>query len=508
MKEYFTYKTRSPLLVELLDLMGKIKDIEGASSLLSWDQETYMPPGAAEPRSYQLSVLEVLSHSLLTSENARELAKKIRDANKSDDPFESSMFRLFLDEHERAIKLPQHFIKDYSLAKSLAIESWKDARSHNKFSYFAKSLATILEFKIQEAEYLGYEDNRYNALLDYYEPYMTVSKLEPIFNNLQTHILDTLTKIEPFKEKVSDDFIKQKFNADGQMKFIRTIAKKMAFDFYYGRIDFSIHPFTTSFSPKDVRVTTRLNENEIRAGIYAAIHELGHGLYEQGKDFTLSRTFADDGSSFGLHESQSLIWENIITRTREFWMWALPKLQDIYPGQLSNKFPSDMFQAVNIIRPSFIRTEADELTYNLHIILRFNIENLLLNGNLSVNDIPHYWDTQMKNYLGIYPPDDLHASLQDIHWAHGNFGYFPSYTIGKLYAAMIWKTMNEQIPDINEHISNGNFALLRNWLRNKIHRYGKLLTPNELIMEVTGEALNEKPYIEYIEQKVQDLYFS
>ena len=507
MKEYFTYKTRSPLLVELLDLMGKIKDIEGASSVLSWDQETYMPPGAAEPRSFQLSALEVISHSFLTSDKASELAKKIRDLGESDDPFENSMFRLFLTEHDRAIKLPEHFVKDYTLAKTLAIESWKEARNHRKFSYFAKSLANIIEFKVQEAEYLGYEGNRYNALLNYYEPGMTVAKLKPIFENLQTHVLDTLKRIESVQDKVNDDFIKQKFASDGQIKFINTLAKKMAFDFYYGRIDFSIHPFTTSFSPKDVRVTTRLNENEVRAGIYAAIHELGHALYEQGKDFILARTFADDGSSFGMHESQSLIWENIITRTREFWMWALPKLQEIYPGQLSNKFPSDMYKAVNIIRPSFIRTEADELTYNLHIVLRFNIENLLLNGDLGTNEIPNYWDNQIRKYLGIFPPNDLLGSLQDIHWAHGSIGYFPIYTLGKLYAAMIWKTMQEEIPDIKDNISNGNFALLRNWLRDKIHRYGKLVTPDELITDVTGEQLNEKAYIDYIDAKVDDLYF-
>jgi carboxypeptidase Taq len=507
MKEYFTYNPKSPLLIELLELMGKVKDVEDAASVLNWDQETYMPPGAAEPRAYQISALEVLSHSILTSEYAREMAKKIRDVEEPSDNFEASMFRLFLREHERAIKLPENFIQDYTKAKTLAIESWKNARSKRKFSYFVKDLTRILEFKIQEAEYLGYEENRYDALLDFYEPGMTVSKLKPIFSHLQQHALDTLTKIEPYKEKISDDFIKQKFNAEGQMKFIRNVAKKMAFDFYYGRIDKSIHPFTISFSPKDVRVTTRINENEIRAGIYAAIHELGHALYEQGKDYLLIRTFADDGSSYGMHESQSLIWENIITRTREFWMWGMPLLQEIFPGQLSNKFPTDMYKAVNIVRPSFIRTEADELTYNLHIIFRFDIENLLLNGDLAVADIPSYWDKSVKQFVGVYPPDDLLGALQDIHWAHGSFGYFPIYTLGKLYAAMIWKVMQEDIPEIKEKISNGQFAVLRNWLRNKIHIYGKLVTPNELIKDVAGESLNETAYIEYMDGKIKDLYF-
>jgi carboxypeptidase Taq len=508
MKEYFTYKTRSPILVELLELMGKVKDIEGAASVLSWDQETFMPAGAGEPRSFQLSALEVVSHSFLTSDKAKELALRIKDAGESSDPFENSMFRLFLREHERAVKLPPYFIQDYTLAKTMAIEAWKEARSRQKFSYFVNSLSKILEFKIQEAEYIGYEENRYDALLDYYEPGITVAKLMPMFDNLSKHALETLQKIEPYTEKINDDFIKQKFAASGQMKFIRNVAKKMAFDFYYGRIDYSIHPFTTSFSPKDVRVTTRINENEIRAGIYAAIHELGHALYEQGKDFTLSRTFADDGSSFGMHESQSLIWENIIARTREFWMWGLPVLQEIFPGQLANKFPSDIYQAVNVIRPSFIRTEADELTYNLHIVMRFNIENLLLNGNLSVRDIPGYWDNHIKDFVGTYPPNDLLGSLQDIHWSHGSFGYFPIYSLGKLYAAMIWKKMNEDIPDINDKISNGQFAVLRNWLRDKIHMYGRLVTPDELITDVCGEQLNEKAYIDYIDAKVNDLYFS
>ena len=371
MKEYFSYKPKSELLKELLELMAKVKDIDGACSLLSWDQETYMPPGAVETRSHQLSALEVISHSFLSSDKAINLADRIRNIESSEDPLESSMFRLFLREHDKAVKIPESFVFRYSAARTLAIEGWKEARKKEKFKFFEKDLSKLLELKVEEADYLGYKKNRFDAFLDYYEPGMTAAKLEPMFNNLSRHALDTLKKIEINKDKVSDEFIKQKFASQGQIKFIRIIAQKMAFDFYYGRIDKSIHPFTTSFSPKDVRITTRINETEIRAGVYAAIHELGHALYEQGIDYILDRTFAGEGASYGLHESQSLIWENIIARTKEFWMWALPELQQIFPGQLTDIYPSDMFKAVNVVRPSFIRTEADELTYNLHICLLY-----------------------------------------------------------------------------------------------------------------------------------------
>lgn len=507
MKEYFSYKPKSELLKELLDLMAKVKDIDGACSLLSWDQETFMPPGAVETRSHQLSALEVLSHSFLSSDKAINLADRIRNIESSEDPFESSMFRLFLREHDKAVKIPESFVHRYSAARTLAIEGWKEARKKEKFKFFEKDLSKLLELKVEEADYLGYEKNRYDAFLDYYEPGMTAAKLEPMFNNLSRHALDSLKKIEINKDKVSDEFIKQKFASQGQIKFIRIIAQKMAFDFYYGRIDKSIHPFTTSFSPKDVRITTRINETEIRAGVYAAIHELGHALYEQGIDYILDRTFAGEGASYGLHESQSLIWENIIARTKEFWMWALPELQQIFPGQLTDIYPSDMFKAVNVVRPSFIRTEADELTYNLHIVLRFEIENMLLNGKLRISDIPSYWDNKMKTFLGIYPPNDLMGALQDIHWSHGSFGYFPIYSLGKLYAATIWKTMRNEIQGIDEHISNGNFAKIRYWLRDRLHRFGKLADPDELIQDISGEPLSDAPYINYIDAKINELYF-
>ncbi len=508
MERYFTYTEKSPLLKRTLDLMAKVKDIESASSMLSWDQETYMPPGAVEARSHQITALEVIQHQFMTSTEAHDIAEKISTRIPNGDPNETSMFRLFMRRYNRDVKLPQSFIEDFSNAKTVAIESWKHARKESRFYHFEKDLGRLLELKIQEAEYLGYSDNRYDALLDQYEPGMTVAKLQPMFDHLKTKTLELFKKVDIYKDKVTDGFMKQKFHSEGQIKFVKIISEKMAFDLYYGRMDESVHPFTVAFSPKDVRITTRVNDKDIRTCIYASIHELGHGLYEQGIDYSLYRTFANDGASFGMHESQSLLWENMITRSREFFVWSLPILQSIYPGMLSDIYPTDIYKAVNVVRPSFIRLEADELTYNLHIILRFEIENMLLNGQLKVKEIPDYWNVKMREFLGIYPPNDTMGALQDIHWSHGGFGYFPTYTLGKMYGAMIWETMHKEISNLGELISKGNLSPLRHWLGEKIHRYGSLLTPQELIKNITGSELNEQPFLNYIETKLKDIYFN
>jgi len=509
MKDYFTYEEKSPLLKQTLALMAKVKDIEGASSLLAWDQETYMPPGGLEARSNQTAALDVISHSYLISDEAKSISEKIRNFSGYSNDFQDSMFRLYLREYDKAVKLPENFVLEYSRAKTIAIESWKKAYKESDFRIYEKDLSKVIELKIQEAEYLGYENNRYDALIDLYEPGITVQKLIPIFDKLKNKSIDILNKLKEDEklDTINDAFLKKSYPSEGQLKFSKLVADKMTFDFFNGRLDLSMHPFTTSFSTKDVRITTRLSDNELRSNIFSTIHELGHGLYEQGIEQELNRTFAADGASYGMHESQSLIWENIIARTHEFWTWGITHLRQIYPGSFNNIYSIDLYNAVNVVRPSLIRIEADELTYNLHIIIRFEIENLLINKKIKPYEIPDYWRNKYREYLGVIPPNDTFGCLQDIHWSHGSFGYFPSYTLGKLYAAMLWAKMNQEIPNLHHEISIGNFGVIRNWLKLKIHRFGKLETPEDLIMDVTGSVLNEEPFINYITKKIQDIYY-
>lgn len=510
MKEFFSFRDRSPLLQRTLALMAKVKDIEGAASVLAWDQETFMPPGSVETRSYQSAALDVISHNYMVSDEARKIADDIKEYNGNSDDFQNAMFRLYLRQYEKAIRLPEDFVVRYSKLRTQSIESWKSALHNSNFKIFEKDLNEIVELKIEETNYLGFREHRYNALLDEYEPGLTVATLDSIFSNLKTktlEILARLTKDEKL-ESVDDSFFKQNFNFEGQIKFVKLLAERMKFDMYYGRMDTSVHPFTTSFSPKDVRITTKFSTTDIRSCMLAAIHELGHGLYEQGIQYELDRTFACEGASYGLHESQSLIWENIISRTPQFWMWAFPHLRQIFPGQFNKQFSEDLYKAVNIVRPSLIRIEADELTYNLHIIIRYEIEKMLLSKQMRVYEIPEVWNRKMREYLGVVPSNDSMGCLQDIHWSHGSFGYFPTYTLGKLYSAMIWNKMKTELPTMSDDISTGNFIKMRLWLKNNMHQYGSLMTPKELIVSITGSEISEEPFLEYINNKIDSIYYN
>ena len=488
---------------QTISLMNTISDIGAATAVLNWDQETYMPHGASMMRAEQISTLSTIMHQMLTGENAKDLVNTLKDGNFTN---ENPLMRLFVEEHEKAVKLPEDLVKKVSKAQSLGQDIWKEARSKKDFSIFAPILDELLILKREEAEYRGYADNRYDALLDIFEPGATVSHLNLVFDKLRDATSTIVKAIEPVKHTVNDAPMRQYFPGDSQMAFSTFIAEKMGFDFSHGRLDLTAHPFCTSFTQHDVRLTTRINEQDLSSCLYGVIHETGHGLYEQGFPIEYARTFAAEGASIGMHESQSLLWETIITRTEEFWEFALPHFAKYFPEQAKGLSARTMYHAVNTVMPSLIRVEADEVTYNMHIILRFEIERDLINGTLATKDIPEAWNAKMKEYLGVVPPDDALGCLQDVHWSFGGFGYFPSYTLGKLYAAMEWKKIQEVMPNVHSDIANGEFSGILHWLRKNIHTYGKTETPGKIITLVTGKPLSEEEFVRYASAKVSSVY--
>lgn len=483
-----------------------IQDLSAASALLGWDQETYMPDGGAPTRSEQLATLSGMIHELYTAEATGELLEKADEEVEANGDWRRSFLREFRRTRDLATRLPAPFVREMSKATSIGQHSWRKARQEADFSLFARELEHIVDIKRRHAEYLGFEQNPYDALIDLYEPGMTAEALRPVFSRLKEGTIRLLAMIDGSQQKPDDSLLYSGFPKEQQLDFSRDVIQQIGFDFDRGRVDLSAHPFCTSFTQQDVRLTTRVYENDLRSCLFGLIHEAGHGMYEQGIDPEFTRTLLASGTSMGIHESQSLFWENVIGRSREFWSWAYPRLQATFPEKLGTISGEEFYRMINAMRPSLIRVEADELTYNLHIILRFEIEDDLLNRRLEVRDIPEVWNAKMQEYLGIVPENDAVGCLQDVHWSFGGHGYFPSYTLGKLYAAMFNQTMLSDIPDREAQVARGEFAPTLTWLRENIHRWGKAKSPIELLRDVCGSDLSEGPFLDYIEKKIVDVY--
>jgi len=495
---------------ETLQLMRNVNDLRSAIALLSWDQETYMPTAAAEARAEQIATLSVMAHALLTEDRTKQLAeffeRSLPAQNGELSELEHRIARVFVREVQQATVLPEDFVRRKARATTLAQERWKQARQQSSFAYFREDLRGLVELAREEASHRGYQHHPYDALLDLYEPGMTVQELDPLFTQLANSTRELLEIVASSVKKPDRKILEMYFPAENQLQAAREIIGAMGFDFTAGRIDSSAHPFCTSFATTDVRLTTRINEYDLRSCLFGLIHEAGHGLYEQGMRADFNGTFAREGASMGIHESQSLFWEAIIARSEEFWHWALPLLRRYFPSQLGEVTPRQMYQAINAVEPSLIRIEADEVTYNMHIILRYEIEKQLLEGSLSVDEIPSYWNDRFHQLLGLEVPDDARGCLQDIHWSFGGFGYFPSYTLGKLYAAMFRRSLLETIPETPQLVRNGDFAPIHQWLRSNIHQWGRTMKPSELVTKVTGSTLKVDDFIEYARRKVQRIY--
>lgn len=506
-----TLKTVEALTAGLLE----IQRINSAASLLSWDQETYMPAGGGEARAEQISTLQGIAHQKLISPNIERLLANWVDPTTGeiredpgdgwDEPTRSLLREVWRD-FSRAKKLPSDFVVRLSRECSLAQQVWTEAKESNAFSKFLPNLRIVLALKQQEAEYLGYRDSPYDALLDVYEPDCTIAALRPLFAQIKERLVPLLQKIQQSAVQVDDAKLFHTFDQARQLEFGRLVLIAMGYDFERGRLDLSAHPFTTSFHPTDVRVTTRVHEHDLQSCLFSCIHEGGHGLYDQGLDPRYFGTPLGDSVSLGIHESQSRMWENCVGRSRAFWRFFYPMLQQTFHHQLRGLDEEQFYAAINRVKPSLIRVEADELTYNLHIMLRFEIEQDLVEGRTRPEDLPGIWNQKMKDYLGIVPSNDAEGVLQDVHWSFGAFGYFPTYTLGNLYAVQFYEQAKLEIPHLEDEIAAGQLMILQRWLGQKIHRWGRMFTPDHLARRVTGKSLDPEPFLSYVERKYGELY--
>ncbi len=495
-------------LEQLKTRLGQIYDLQKAAAVLVWDQRTYMPPGGAAARSEQLATLAEMTHQLFVADETGALLESLQPLqDESDyDADDASLIRVTAREYDKLRSVPPSLVAERARVSTLAQEAWARAREASQFDLFAPLLKKTIDLNVQLAEVLGYEDCLYDALLDQFEPEVKTADLHRLFEPLKTALVPLVEAMAAQNGRIDDSFLDQEFDADAQLTFGQMVLKDIGFDFTRGRQDISLHPFTISFAPDDVRLTTRVNPHMFQSALFGSVHEAGHGMYEQGIRGDLARTSLGDAASLGVHESQSRLWENIVGRSYGFWQHYFPQLQCTFPDQLGDVDLETFYRAINQVQPSYIRVEADEVTYNMHIFLRFELEVELLEGRLSVTDLPPAWNDRMKTYLGIVPPNDAQGVLQDIHWADGIMGYFPTYTLGNLLSVQFFDQAVHTHPAIPSQIAAGQFDTLHTWLVRNVCAHGKKYTPAELTQRITGGPMRAEPFIDYVRTKYAEIY--
>ncbi len=488
--------------------LAPIADLRAAAALLRWDQETQMPPGGAKGRAEQLATLSRITHERFASSKTEELLAAAEAAASHLDPDsdEAALLRMTRRDLTRDTKLPSEFVAARARARSLSIQIWRQARRQNDFTAFQPSLEQMVDFARRTADYLGYDEHPYDALLDLYEPAMTSREIAQVFARLREVTLPFVRAITARGQVVDASFLTQEFDETKQRQFGLAMAEAFGYELTRGRLDESAHPFSTGFHRDDVRITARYNRRFLPSAIFAIFHESGHAIYSQGTAPSLERTPLAGGASNGVHESQSRMWENLVGRSRPFWEFAYPHLQDTFPSQLRSVDLETFYRAVNQVSPSLIRVEADEVTYNLHTLLRFELEKTLIEGELQVRDLPDAWNTKMQAYLGLTPPTHADGVMQDIHWASGSIGYFPSYTLGNIISVQLFAAVQRAHPDLPEQFRRGQFGTLLAWLRQHVHRYGRKFFPKDLLIRATGRALTPEPYLSYLQEKFGQIY--
>ncbi len=481
--------------------VGQLSAIE---SLLDWDQETLMPPKGIEGRSAQLSLMARFIHERQSAPEIGDLLAEL-DGHSSDPVVETNV-REFRRAYHRAVKVPADLVAAIARTSSRAKAVWAMARADDHFAVFAPHLAELIKLKRELADHVGYAEHRYDALLDEFEPDAKTADIAKLFAELGKSLAEFVQRIVNSPAQPDESILHRPYPRAAQESFARHILAAIGFDFDAGRLDVSAHPFCSGTTPTDVRLTTRYDETFFSPAFFGSLHEAGHGLYEQGLDPQHVFTPAGHAASLGIHESQSLFWENFVGRSQPFWQHFYPDCQKSFAPSLDDVNLDAFVGAVNVVKPSFIRVEADEVTYNLHIILRFNLELDLLDGRLDVADLPEAWNAGFRSLLGLDPPSNRLGCLQDIHWSMGSFGYFPTYALGKLYAAQFFEAIRRDVPDLDERVSRGELATLLEWLRVNIHRLGMRYPANELVRRVTGQSLSVKPFLNYLENKFTPLY--
>jgi carboxypeptidase Taq len=496
--------TSRELYEEYKGRMRRIADVRNASAVLQWDQETYLPPKGAKMRGQQLSTLSEISHQMFSEPGLGRILEELLQKNDLSQSQRRNVERS-LEDYNRNKKYPSTFVRALSDQVNKAFHSWIEARRKNDFSCYQKDLDVLVAFKRDETSLLGYEDHPYNALLDEYEKGATTTLLDRLFGALLPRIRDIVQKIGA-AGPVDDSFLAAHFPKEQQWDWGMYLVKELNFDFEAGRQDMSEHPFSTSFNRNDVRITTRMSENDFANMTWSCIHEVGHGLYEQGLPDEEYGLPLGEACSYSIHESQSRLWENNVGRGLPFWKHYYPKLQQHFPQQFGNVSLEQFYRGINKVQPSLIRTESDEITYHFHVYIRYELEKQLIEGSLSTRDIPAFWKEQYKKWLDVDVPDDRQGSLQDVHWSHGSFGYFPTYSLGSFYAAQIHAEAVKQIPGLEAGIEAGNTRVLLDWLRKKVHGRGRFHTSEELCREITGTTLDVDHFFKYVLEKYGTLY--
>lgn len=487
--------------------MGEILDLHMAMAVLGWDQQTYMPPNGAEGRSEQLATLSKIAHIKETSEENRKLLDELVEEAKSLDPEsdDACLIRRAKIAMDKENRIPTELVAEFARVTTLSQEKWVQARATNDFSLFRPHLERVVELRREYASFFKPYDHVYDPLLDDFEPGLKTADVQAIFGKLRPQQVELIHAISA-RPQVEDGFLHLKYEDKKQWDFGVDVITRFGYDWNSGRQDRSAHPFTTSFSIGDVRLTTRVIENMMTSAMFSTMHEAGHGMYEQGVSPAFSRTILAGAASMAVHESQSRMWENLVGRSRPFWRFFYPKLQAVFPTQLGNVSMEQFYKAINKVQPSFIRTESDEATYNLHIMLRLELEIALMEGTLAVAHLPEAWNTRMQEYLGVTPRNNSEGVLQDVHWSGGMIGYFPTYALGNLVSVQLWDRMTQDLPDLESQIENGEFGTLLGWLRENVHRHGAKYDPQDLVQRVTGSKINPQPYIGYLTRKYSDIY--
>jgi len=493
-------------------LSRNARTLAGISSLLEWDQETYMPPDGALNRAEQLKTLAGIVHKERTSKKFAKALEKLIDlktgtisVNSLSVPQQASLKewrRDFL--HDTA--LPNKFVKDFAKLASQSQLVWREAKKEDAFKRFAPFLEKIVAMNRKKAEYLGYKEHPYDALLDIYEPEATTAEVGQLFTHLREAITALLKKITSAKQ-VDDSIIKGDFPQDKQIALGEKLLAAMGYDLKKGRLDISTHPFSSSSHPSDSRVTTRIYPESPINNISVILHEGGHGLYEMGLPEEHYGSPLGEAISLGVHESQSRWWETRIGQSKAFWTYFLPIMQEMFKGKFDNVSVDAVYKAVNKVEPSFIRVDADEVTYPLHVILRFELEKALIEGSLKVRELPEAWNGKMQELLGITPKTNAQGVLQDVHWSMGAMGYFPTYTLGNMYAGQMFETFAQAHPDWEKRVASGDMLFIKEWLAKNVYHHGRRYTPKELIQAVTGKSFTAQPYIEYLNKKYREIYF-
>jgi carboxypeptidase Taq len=484
--------------------IAEMAKLGSAISLLGWDQHTHMPPKASPFRAKVIGKLAKMQFELLVSDALATYLAELRKASDLTFTERASVYRIGKN-HDRNKAIPAALVEEHSIAQSEAQSAWVKARQTSDFSLFRPHLEKMVDFARKFAEYYGYEEHPYDALIEDFEPGMTCSKLRQIIAPLRTELVPFLKRLIEEGTPPDVQLLDGRFDSDTQRRMAHRALERIGYDFDAGGLDDVAHPFTTTIGPGDVRITNRYLEDQLLPALFGALHEGGHALYNQGMPDKLFTLGLASGSSNGIHESQSRMIENQVGRSRPFWTFFQPVLAEFFP-QFSTVSADALYRAANVVSPSLIRVEADEVTYNFHIMLRFELEAGLIDGSIAVADLPALWNNAMEKYLGVVPPNDAQGVLQDVHWSMGMFGYFPSYMLGNLYAAQMLTRLRQDLPALDTQIASGEFGELLGWLRDRVHQWGASYEPDELIERITGAPLDPKHFVDYVTEKYRAIY--